>query len=238
MGEMADMYGEWPDGPAGSWDPDDDPADEAPESTSYRKGVRRALGRDRFGDEWWVEDSEPLDCVNCDGPIDGSRRSYLSCSDLCDGEAAHVRYARKARRDGRDTLPEVRQVLETQLAHVLGGGYPNRRRVRSRKLREAVFARDGRRCRECRALGHLEIDHIDGNSNHPDNLQVLCHACHVAKTQLRVVPIPPDRPDVRAKRRALDLRVKSPMPLRPSDDDETWEGEWRQIVAGRKEMTA
>ena len=54
-------------------------------------------------------------------------------------------------------------------------------------VRRAVLARDGWRCRQCRKVGRMEVDHIrplraGGKVYDPDNLQVLCRDCHIAKT--------------------------------------------------------
>lgn len=52
--------------------------------------------------------------------------------------------------------------------------------------REAVFARDGRRCRWCASTDGLAIDHIHpvrwGGTNDPSNLQVLCGSCNSWKS--------------------------------------------------------
>ena len=56
------------------------------------------------------------------------------------------------------------------------------------KLRFAIYARDGNRCRKCGRSGRhydLEIDHIipiaKGGKTTYDNLQTLCHRCNVKK---------------------------------------------------------
>lgn len=52
-------------------------------------------------------------------------------------------------------------------------------------VRRFVFARDGRRCRLCGCTERLEIDHIIpvvwGGTDEPENLQVLCKPCNLAK---------------------------------------------------------
>jgi len=66
------------------------------------------------------------------------------------------------------------------------------KRLRGRALqamRQAILAQEPL-CRRCQTLGLItpadEIDHIvpvhAGGSNRRDNLQPLCHECHVAKT--------------------------------------------------------
>lgn len=50
-------------------------------------------------------------------------------------------------------------------------------------MRTVIFIRDGHRCAECGGYGN-EIDHIQprvqGGSDHPSNLRVLCAACNRA----------------------------------------------------------
>ncbi len=48
--------------------------------------------------------------------------------------------------------------------------------------KDAIYARDGRRCRWCGTSDALVIDHIHpvryGGTNDPENLQVLCVSCN------------------------------------------------------------
>lgn len=52
--------------------------------------------------------------------------------------------------------------------------------------------RDGFKCVSCRAVGDLEVDHIQPIRSHPDlayeltNLQTLCVPCHSRKTRIEV----------------------------------------------------
>lgn len=52
-------------------------------------------------------------------------------------------------------------------------------------IRDAIFARDEYRCRQCGSTNGLQIDHIHpwsrGGSNEPDNLQLLCSTCNQSK---------------------------------------------------------
>ena len=54
------------------------------------------------------------------------------------------------------------------------------------KIRFAVYARDGHRCRECGSSYDLEVDHIfpisKGGKSTFDNLQTLCHRCNSMKS--------------------------------------------------------
>lgn len=64
-----------------------------------------------------------------------------------------------------------------------------RKRAMSRyqDLRRSVFARDGFKCRHCGGNKWLSLDHVipkrAGGSNHPDNLQCLCHSCNSKKVK-------------------------------------------------------
>lgn len=67
----------------------------------------------------------------------------------------------------------------------------NWRRVMKRRahipasLRQAVYARDGRRCLHCGADEHLSLDHIvpwsKGGRDDLTNLQTLCRSCNSSK---------------------------------------------------------
>lgn len=56
----------------------------------------------------------------------------------------------------------------------------------SESVRQAVFDRDGRACKECKSTDDLSIDHIvprsKGGSHDEDNLQTLCRRCNSAKS--------------------------------------------------------
>lgn len=58
-------------------------------------------------------------------------------------------------------------------------------------LRRAVFARDGRRCAQCRSSRQLEIDHIksvaEGGLPVMENLRVLCRSCNRSRPRGRWV---------------------------------------------------
>ena len=207
----------------------------------YREKERRAEARRRERIQRERErrlETLRVTCVNCDGAFKLAT-SVVYCSELCKQEASYIRYARRTRQDGRAEQPDVQDALRIRRALILGGGYPARERRLSSKERATIFERDQWRCRSCGAAA-TEIDHvngpIDGDINHTDNLQALCHDCHIRKTLSALVPIPPDELEAHAKARALDARIETPMPLRPSDDDVNWERDWRQIVAERRAM--
>lgn len=63
---------------------------------------------------------------------------------------------------------------------------PDRYRGVPRAQAARIRERDGHTCQQCGAFGH-EVDHIipvsQGGTNDDANLQALCSACHMAKTQ-------------------------------------------------------
>lgn len=129
-------------------------------------------------------------CLNCDGNID--RANPLFCSNRCGEIAKAVRYGRAVNADVRiDRDPTVRDALRIKIAVAVGGGYPTKQRKLSNSKREEVFERDKRMCRSCGADA-TEIDHIgggvDGDVNHPGNLQTLCSACHRQKNLSNLRP--------------------------------------------------
>src|SRR3990172_2874934 len=78
--------------------------------------------------------------LNCDQPLVMTNQAKLFCSEPCAEEAKSVRYARRCIRDGRIELPDVRDAIEIRLGMVLSGGYPERERLVSRVIRQAVIA--------------------------------------------------------------------------------------------------
>ena len=67
-------------------------------------------------------------------------------------------------------------------------GLPRYERDVSNRLRKAILERDGHACVVCGSTRQPEVDHGRGlqnnGSNEPENLAVLCHECHVAKTAM------------------------------------------------------
>ncbi|NEW33828.1 HNH endonuclease [Nocardia cyriacigeorgica] len=64
---------------------------------------------------------------------------------------------------------------------------PGHRRGRPRQQADRIRSRDNWTCQACGRPDSYEVDHVlnvaSGGSDHDDNLQVLCTACHQAKTQ-------------------------------------------------------
>jgi hypothetical protein len=73
----------------------------------------------------------------------------------------------------------------------------SRRRHLSQRQKNAVFARDGLKCKSCGAepeIDHLHIDHVipvnAGGSSELSNLQVLCRPCNLQKAN-KILPFSP-----------------------------------------------
>jgi hypothetical protein len=154
---------------------------------------------------------------------------------LCGEMAGTVRYGRRVHADGRISDPEVAEALQIRLAMVTGGGYPAEARRLSGERRAAVIARDGGLCQVCGQPG-TEIDHIgspiDGDINHPDNLQLLCSSCHSSKTVSGFVIA--TEPAHIARAVQMRRRISAKRPQRRCDDVERWTGRERELRRDRR----
>jgi len=180
-------------------------------------------------------------CVNCDGPLLGT--SLLYCSSRCEQEASYVRYFRLALKDGRWRRPGVQEAIRIRGVVVMNGGYPHPERSISKRFREFILARDDRTCQSCGGPGtqvdHIRLRGVNGNINHPRNLQTLCARCHREKTlaDIRLISHRED-PETwqRLHEKSLELerRVRTEAPERLSDDEERWPLAWRDLRAERQ----
>jgi 5-methylcytosine-specific restriction endonuclease McrA len=171
----------------------------------------------------------PGTCINCDAPLVGGK-PRLYCGDLCDQTAHTIRYARRVIADGRWQQDDVREAIRTQMAMILGGGYPARARALTTAERHAIIERDGGRCRLCDEPA-TEVDHIAGSSGDRANLQALCHNCHARKTALGFRPA---EGAALLHAQAIWRRVMAPTPTRPCDDDIAWVSVWRTLLQRTK----
>ncbi len=155
---------------------------------------------------------QPHPCANCARQVVSATARKTYCSDLCSQVASWIRYFQKAKADGRILLPDVHEALGIKLALIAGGGYAKTERELPPELREEIKKRDGGMCRSCGSPG-TDIDHIQGSSPDPSNLQLLCRECHNAKTQSLMVAAAPDlvesvhRP---IQRRAVEIPHRQP----------------------------
>jgi hypothetical protein len=160
-------------------------------------------------------------CANCFEllPADVAHRPWLFCSLLCQDTANTIRYWRKTSRNGKfEADPDVRYAISIRLAHMLAGGYNSAARQIPLDVRALVIERD-RVCVRCGGPGE-EIDHIDGDSSEPENLQLLCKTCHHGKTAEHLVPASQDQSD-----RIFALLIERVVPDHPAqlcDDEADW----------------
>ncbi|MCL6104838.1 MAG: hypothetical protein M1483_04320 [Actinobacteria bacterium] len=165
-------------------------------------------------------------------------KSPLYCSSQCRQAAELVRYVRARRREGRDTHPDIVEVIEIKLAMVLGGGYPERERKVSEEIREVVFRRSGGVCEQCgcvmdfeRKTGNFDtiptVQHVTGNSNDLSNLKAFCNRCNVTDAKSRFVLVENGSPEA-AMAEEISARCSAPRPLRLCDD-ENWKHIWQGL---------
>ncbi len=172
-------------------------------------------------------------CQNCDASLtlEQAQHGALFCGEKCKQTAKVVRYGRATLRDGRYKRdPLVREAVEQKIAHVLGGGYPEKARSLSDEQREAILKRDNRRCRLCGAPA-TEIDHIAGSSSDPNNLQALCKPCNMAKARAHFRKATPEEA---AEGKAIWARITAEHPGRLCDDEMKWDTSRRKIASEQR----
>lgn len=174
----------------------------------------------------------PFRCVNC---LIAFEDVKLYCSELCEQEAAYVRYARRCRLSERYQGPDVKEAIIIRLALILGGGYDKRARQLPDSLRRSVIQRDEGKCQACGQPGE-EIDHISGNSSDPANLQLLCNSCHNKKTVSSFRRITEaSHPEEWARWQWLRFRVEAKDPVLICDSDK-WNGIQKELMRKRQDV--
>ena len=173
-------------------------------------------------------------CVNCDQTFVVSKHATLYCSQRCRQDAKLIRYVRACLKDGRTNDPLVLEAINTRFAFARSekGYYDEKARRVSPIKKKQVKERDGGLCRLCGAIG-TEIDHIEGDSDSLDNLQLLCHDCHSEKTEAKMIPVTSDHErydEILARENELRSRIESPTPLRPCDDENDWKGIFQELI--------
>ncbi|MBF0671351.1 MAG: HNH endonuclease [Salinibacterium sp.] len=170
-------------------------------------------------------------CANCLQELSTSIQG-LYCSTWCQEVTAHVRYLRRVFRDGRIKQPDVQLAMQTKNAFLLMGGYRSLGRRVTPRIRTEVRVRDEGRCQQCGIPGD-DIDHIRGDSDEPENLQLLCKSCHNAKTAQNMVPA--SERSHRLLKSLMMTRVAPSHPQLLADDEQAWDRLWRQLQSARKE---
>ena len=184
-------------------------------------------------------------CFNC-GSTDVTIGAPLYCSPQCRQSAELVRYVRARRREGRDGEPDIVEAIQTRMAMVLGGCYPEQQRRVPEATRRLVFERAKGRCQEYgRELTFGQpaddpesvatIQHVSGSSNDLDNLLAFCRRCNLADAQSRFVPVESGSAEAQLANE-LQNRWMSEEPMRICDDETRWNGIWRSLTNGAKEV--
>ena len=172
-------------------------------------------------------------CPNCDTRFAQRHPMQVYCGDPCRSQADVVRYMRSVRCNYGDGPPElVRYQVQIQLVWMMAGGYPRGRKIPG-DIRSAVIERDAGLCVECGAPGE-EVDHINGDANTPENLQLLCIDCHHRITNTRIAPLPYDPVHSSARLAETHERAEAAQPLLPCDAAD-WEARWRTWLRDHRE---
>jgi 5-methylcytosine-specific restriction endonuclease McrA len=164
-------------------------------------------------------------CPNCDGLLPGPK---LFCGEQCQQAAGLVRWWREIRTNGKIDDVEIQDLLHMRLVKTVKGGYPRKERHLDPVQRYQIFERDRGLCVECGQPGK-EIDHIDGSSADPSNLQLLCRDCHKDKTYRNLDTI--DTDEEREYAMYMEWRAKAATPVRVCDDPVIWPVIWRDRLA-------
>ena len=179
-------------------------------------------------------------CVNCDQVFVVSGAARLYCSPRCHQDAKLVRYVRACIKDGRMNDPLVREAIGIRfaIAYSEKGYYDEKARRLLPAKKQQVIERDRDLCRLCGAVG-TEIDHIKGDSDDLDNLQLLYHNCHSEKTEANMVPITPDHEryeEILARESELRSRIDALTPLRLCDDETNWNSIYKELMTEQRQL--
>lgn len=107
-------------------------------------------------------------------------------------------------------------------------GYDEQARHLTPAQKAAIRKRDNGLCARCGRPG-AEIDHIDGSSDDPANLQLICLDCHHTKTRQAMTTItdPAEQAAIAVLHAELADRIDSPAPRRACDNEQAWARAWR-----------
>ncbi len=170
-------------------------------------------------------------CPNCDGPI--LVGPQLFCSEKCQQTAGLIRWWRNILANGKIDDIVIQDTLHMRLVKTVKGGYPRKERHLDPVQRYQIFERDRGLCVKCQQPGK-EIDHINGSSADPSNLQLLCRKCHEDKTYADLAKI--ETLEEKSEARSIEARATSPAPVRVCDDGEIWAKVWRKRMAAIREF--
>ena len=108
----------------------------------------------------------------------------------CGGvDAAEAKKDKKPKEEKEKKSPKKKPTFEPPPAYLLGMGKEFYRTREWRDVRYKALVRFGKKCQACgETSGYIHVDHILPRSKHPDreldieNLQVLCEACNIGKS--------------------------------------------------------
>lgn len=183
-----------------------------------------------------LPEARPVECLNCNGQFTlTGRRRLLYCSEECTQIASAIRYGRRLREspDGHDL--DAEDALRIKIGHALVGGYNKAVSAVPDDVRQVVLDRELGRCQDCGQPGN-ELHHLAYDEPGPDQLMLLCNRCHMKRTLAKMTARP--SPEQAAKLADILDRIKSPTPLRVSDDAERWPERWRDVNHERRQQQA
>jgi hypothetical protein len=149
--------------------------------------------------------------------------------------AGTIRYVRRGRAEKREADKEFQIGIGVRLVLLPSGGYPARERHLPEDIRQTIFKRDDYLCRLCRKKPATQIDHINGSSNNPSNLQAVCADCNRKKMYANL-----RRATSKEEKLIIELylsmaaRIASPFPLLACDNQDAWKKMQPKITAARK----
>lgn len=176
-------------------------------------------------------------CASIECQNEHTRRSPF-CSDFCRAAPEFVRMCRKWITNlDKQADPGYDDAFYMALSKLTEGylaeyhGVDGWRRKNPRPP-DSVIAyvreRDNNTCQRCSKPGD-EIDHIHGPSVDPENLQILCRDCNLAKAAERMkLASPMNRLILSGFIKTLAKRIEATTPLSSCDDEQNWGSVWRK----------
>lgn len=185
-----------------------------------------------------------FDCVNCGEEIPWSRKFKLYCSPFCREQSSVIRWIRSTISRGVFDEPDVAEARLIRVSWLNSGGYSRTNRMVTSDVKRQIAKKFDNKCALCdsKNTGSHEIDHIFGDSNTLDNLQLLCKPCHRKKTLENIgkfANINPDSlpdavRDIEIHASELRARCFSIQPLNDCDNHHTWDEKRKGIQENRK----
>lgn len=173
----------------------------------------------------------PAVCVSCGTEFKRTNRRTPFCSEFCKSACRLIRICRRwMRTESMRQDKEYTYSLRVRMAFLnssyLGeGGYT---RNLSPEIRALIWERDNGKCVKCGKPG-AQVDHIHGDSDEPENLQLLCLDCHHGKTNAAMRAVSPQESLILGLMWAeIAERIDAAIPIRPCDNEQTWGKFWNR----------